>query len=158
MELFKWWEKEKSPWEMTSEEKLAAAAKAKASGTEHFKAGNFVNAIEDYKKGLDLVKDMAQGEEEADIVGQEVGLDISLASTVPCCCPLTPSSPLSRLSLPLFHAFSADFSVEFSCALCVFPMFVIAAQFISCWVFSQTLCRRKSRRSCALPSRSTGEG
>jgi hypothetical protein len=72
VELFKWWEKEKEPWEMSLEEKLAAATKAKAQGTESYKAGEYLAALEDYEKGLKLVKDLAQGEEEEEVSGDKV--------------------------------------------------------------------------------------
>ena len=72
VELFKWWEKEKEPWEMSPGEKMATATKAKAEGNESFKAGEYLAALENYEKGLKLVKDLAQGEEEEELGGDQV--------------------------------------------------------------------------------------
>jgi FK506-binding protein 4/5 len=47
--------KEKASWEMTNEEKLAAAQKNKDDGNELFKAGKFRGAIKKYKKASSFV-------------------------------------------------------------------------------------------------------
>lgn len=48
--------KEKASWEMTNEEKIAAAQKNKDDGNELFKAGKFKGAIKKYKKSSSFVE------------------------------------------------------------------------------------------------------
>ncbi|XP_022105705.1 peptidyl-prolyl cis-trans isomerase FKBP4-like [Acanthaster planci] len=47
--------KAKESWEMDHDEKLSAAEKSKAKGTEYFKAGNYKKAIKQYTKILDYL-------------------------------------------------------------------------------------------------------
>jgi FK506-binding protein 4/5 len=57
--------KEKPSWEMSNEEKLAAAQKAKDEGNELFKAGKFKGAIKKYSKASSFVEyDHSLTEEE----------------------------------------------------------------------------------------------
>mmetsp|Transcript_6045 Transcript_6045/g.9002 ORF Transcript_6045/g.9002 Transcript_6045/m.9002 type:complete len:292 (+) Transcript_6045:3-878(+) len=101
VELFKWWEKLKETWEMSSEEKVIAAEKAKVDGTLHFKEGKFGDAIEKYKRGVSLVKDLAQGEEEGAIG------DKGAAATA-LCLSLTLNCAMARLKANMEYKEAID--------------------------------------------------
>ena len=51
VELFDWQEKQKEMWQMSADEKAAAAEKLKAAGTEAFKAKDFSTAATKYAEG-----------------------------------------------------------------------------------------------------------
>ena len=72
VELFDWQEKMKESWQMSAAEKLEAAEKMKATGTEAFKNGDFTTAASKYSSGFDYVKDSTEDDAQA--------LKVSLAS------------------------------------------------------------------------------
>ena len=70
VELLDFEDKQKETWEMTSEEKLAEGSKLKEQGNEHFKAGEYKQAVAKYDKAIGIF-DSGAGMDDSDEDGEE---------------------------------------------------------------------------------------
>lgn len=76
VELLSFGEKKKEPWEMSTEEKVDAAKKAKEEGNKHFKAKELEDALAAWKDGLRYL-DRLGDDDDASVVDDEKKKEIN---------------------------------------------------------------------------------